>query len=195
VTGILARSADQEMLLLVDPVASVVLAHLEGRRQLDRVRRAGLLAEPAIDAARGVDADPFRIPPPRLVLGFLQRDAIDGARDRAEIARDAALVAVRVPRQDDPAAKPRGEIGLLFGILDRLPAAKAVQEDRGHRSDLAEQHGELRVKPALAAMTLARAPALRALEPPSGLGPALRHDPISAGELVATTIAPVTTTL
>src|SRR5690606_3332234 len=123
VTGILARSADQEMLLLVDHVASVVLAHLEVRRQLDRVRRAGLLAEPAIDAAREVDAEPFGIPPPRLVLGFLQRDAIDGARDRAEIARDAALVAVRVPRQDDPAAKPRGEIRLLLGILDRLPAA------------------------------------------------------------------------
>src|SRR5690606_4086085 len=138
VARILARAADQEMLLLVDHVAAVVLAHLEIRRELDRVRGASLLAEPAVDAAREVDAEPFGIPAARLVLGLLQRDAVDRARDRAEIARDATLVAVRVPREHDPAAKTRREIGLLLGILDRFSAAKAVQEDLGHRADLAQ---------------------------------------------------------
>src|SRR5690606_25592027 len=57
VARILAGAADQEMLLLVDHVAAVVLAHLEIRRELDRVRGASLLAEPAVDAAREVDAE------------------------------------------------------------------------------------------------------------------------------------------
>src|SRR5690606_14819672 len=125
VVRILAGTAHQEVLLLVHHVAPDVLAHLEIRRKLDRVGRAGFLAEAAVDAAREVDAKPRRVPATGLVLRLLERDAVDRARDRAEIARDAALLAVRVSGQDDAPAKARREIRLLLRVLDRLALAEA----------------------------------------------------------------------
>src|SRR5690606_11126812 len=149
VAGILAGAADQEVFLLVHHVAAVVLAHLEVGRELNRIRRARLFAEPAVDAAREVDAEPCRIPAAGLVLGLLERDAVDRTRDRAEVTRDAALLSVRVARQDDAAAEAGREIGLLLGVEDRLALAEAVHEDADHALHLAAEHGELSVEPAL----------------------------------------------
>src|SRR5690606_12811785 len=132
VAGILAGAADQKVLLLVHHVAAVVFAHLEIGRELDRVRRTRFLAESAVDAAREVDAEPGRVPAPGLVLGLRERDAVDGTGDRAGIAGDAALLPVRIPGEDDPAAKARREIRLLLGIQDRLALAEAMQEDAEH---------------------------------------------------------------
>src|SRR5690606_35854686 len=148
VVGILAGAADQEVLLFVHHVAAVVLAHLEIGRELDRVRGTRLLAESAVDAAREVDAEPRRVPAHGPVLGLLERDAVDGTGDRAEIAGDAALLPVRIPGEDDAPAEARREIRHLIGILDRLALAEAVQEDAEHALQLRPEHGDLAVQPA-----------------------------------------------
>ena len=69
------------------------------------------------------------IPPAVLVLGRLQRDAVDGARDRAQVAGDAALAAVGIARQDDASAPARRQIRLLFRILNRHAPSEHVPED------------------------------------------------------------------
>src|SRR5580658_8075539 len=91
VARILARTVDQQILLLIDQVVAVKLPHLEIGRQLNGISRARLFAITAKDATREVDPKELWIPPPRFVLGCLQRDAIHRAGYRAQVARHAAL--------------------------------------------------------------------------------------------------------
>ncbi len=62
------RPVDQKVFFFVDEVLPLPFAHLEIGRELDGVRRAGLLAEPAEDAPREIDAEKCRIAPARLLL-------------------------------------------------------------------------------------------------------------------------------
>src|SRR5690606_32886018 len=122
---------------------------------------------------REVDPKPCRVPAPILVLGLLERDAIDRTSDRAQVARHAALFAVRLARQDEPATEARRERRHLLGIQNRLALAEAVQEDAEHALHLAAEHGDLPIQPAF----------VRG-----------HHTAPSAGPLIATTTAPVTST-
>src|SRR5690349_4640643 len=119
VAGLLADAVDQQVFLLVHHVLAVVLGHLVVRRQLDRVGRAGFLAQPAVDAAAEVDAEPLGIPAAVGLLGLLQRDAGDRAGHRAQVAGDAALLAVGIAGQHDAAAVAGRQVRLDLGILDR----------------------------------------------------------------------------
>jgi hypothetical protein len=106
VIGILSRSVDQQIFLLVNEILPFILAHLKIRRELDGVGRARLLAVAAEDTARKVDAKEVGVATPMLILGSLERDAINRARNGTEIARDTALAAIRIARQNDPTAVP-----------------------------------------------------------------------------------------
>src|SRR5215467_10217885 len=91
IAGVLAGSVNQQILFLIHEVLPVKLAHFEIRCKLNRVRRAGLFAKTAEDAAREVDPEKLRISPAMLVFGRLERDAIDRTGDRAEVTRYTAL--------------------------------------------------------------------------------------------------------
>src|SRR5271157_4198839 len=128
IARILARPVDQQVVLFVNQVLPVKLAHLKVRRQLDGVRRASLFAVATKDAAREVDTEELRIPPPVFVLGRLQRDTADRTGNCAQIARHTALPAVRIARQDDPAAVAWREIRLLLRVLNRDPLLEGMEE-------------------------------------------------------------------
>src|SRR5271166_1857882 len=121
IARILARPVDQQVVLFVNQVLAVKLAHLKVRRQLNGVRRAGFLAIAAKDAAREVDTEELRIPPPVLVLRRLQSDATDRTGDRAQVASHTAFPTVGIARKNDPAAVARREIRLLLRILHGNP--------------------------------------------------------------------------
>src|SRR5262249_51682022 len=129
VVGVLARSIDQQVFLLVDEVLPMKVAHLEIRRELDRIRRAGFLAKPAKDAAGEIDPEEFRIAAAGLVFGRLERDAVHRAGDRAEVAGHTAFAPIGIPRQNDPAPVARREVGLLLGILNGDAPLKRVEKD------------------------------------------------------------------
>src|SRR5262245_10571886 len=110
VAGVLAGAVDQQILFFIDEVFAVKLAQLELADKLNRIRRAGLFAQPAGDAAVEVEAEKLGIPAAGLVFGGLERDAIDRTGDGAEVACHTARAAVGIPRQNDAAAVARGEI-------------------------------------------------------------------------------------
>src|SRR5262249_30859063 len=128
VSRMLAGPVDQQVVLFVDQVLPVKFAHLEVRRQLDSVGRAGFLAVTAKDAAREVDAEEIRVAPSVFVLRRLKRDAPDRTGNGAQVARHAALLAVRVAGENDSAAITRREVRLLLGILNRDPLLECMEE-------------------------------------------------------------------
>src|SRR5690554_8019995 len=78
-------------------------------------------AQPAEDAAREVDAEELRIPAPILGLGLLQRDAADRTGGGAQVAGNAALLAIRVAGQHDTATVTRRQVNGLLRILKGVP--------------------------------------------------------------------------
>src|SRR5688500_434438 len=91
-----AVAVRQQLRLVVEKLLARLDGELEVRPLHDRVDRAGLLAEAAVDALHHVDVVARR--PPRAVLARL---GVDGDRLRradrlAELAGDAALLAVRI---------------------------------------------------------------------------------------------------
>src|SRR3974377_941733 len=129
---------NQQVVLFIDQVVPVKLAHLEVRRQLDGVRRAGFLAIAAKDAAREVDTEKLRIPPPLFVLRRLQSNATDRTSDRTQVARYTAFPTVRIARKNDPSAVARREIRLLLRILHRNPLLESVEKNVPDGSKYAE---------------------------------------------------------
>src|SRR6267142_1699079 len=138
ISGILPWPIDQQVVLFVDQVLPVKLTHLEVRRQLDGVRGAGFLAIAAKDAARKVDTEELRIPPPVFVLRRLQCDAIDRTGNRAQVARHTALTAIRIARKNDPAAVARREIRLLLRILNGDSFLEGVEKNVPNRPKYAD---------------------------------------------------------
>src|SRR4029434_4151610 len=135
---ILAGTVDQQIFLFIHQILPVKLPHLEIRRKLDGISRAGLFAKTTEDAAREVDAEEVRITTPRFILGCLERDAIDRTGDRAEVARHAALAAVGIARQNDPAPVAGREIRLLLRILNRNPLLEGMEKNVPDRPEYAE---------------------------------------------------------
>ncbi len=119
VVRVLPSSINEEIFLFMNELQEVAVADLIIGRHLDRHRRACLGAKPAEDAAREVDSEPFGISSSSLSLSRHERDAIDRADCRAEEARNAPLLSVRIARENysGPIARMRGP--LLLGILDR----------------------------------------------------------------------------
>src|SRR5215467_14082604 len=62
VAGIFADAADEEILLFINHIGTVVFAHFEVRRELNCISRTGFLAISAEDTARKIDTKEFRVP-------------------------------------------------------------------------------------------------------------------------------------
>src|SRR5262249_23095527 len=118
------------------------------------------LAVAAEDAAREIDAEEIRETPPVLVLSCLKGNAIDWACHRAEVASDAALLAVRIAREDDSAAVARRQVILLFGVLHGFASSERVQEDLEDRHEQTQQGRS--PSPVLSGSAEARFPIARA---------------------------------
>ena len=106
---ILARPADEEIFLLVDEIPACVFALFEIWNELNRMGRAGFLTHSTIDAAGKVNPEEFRITAfmSIWIIRGLKRDAIDGTSRRTQVARDTALLSVRISGQDDSSAPAR----------------------------------------------------------------------------------------
>src|SRR3974390_2574137 len=138
ISRILPWAIDQQIVLFVNQVLPVKLAHLEVRRQLDGVRRASLFAQTAEDTTREIDTEELRMPAPVFVLCRLQRDAIDRAGNRAQVARHTALTAVRIARKNDPASVARREIRLLLRILNGDSFLEGMEKNVPNRPKYAD---------------------------------------------------------
>src|SRR5580700_4129183 len=91
---------NDQPVFIVDEGAAAIIGHLESRREHDRVRRARFLAHPAENAAQLVDLVARGVPlagRSAILGGVLRaddRDCVCGTDTRAELAADAALLAV-----------------------------------------------------------------------------------------------------
>src|SRR5215467_11496207 len=128
---------EQALLVVVELLAGLG-RELEIRALHDGVDRAGLLAQPAIDAFHHVDVVAGGAA--RAVVAARARLDGDGLRraDRlAQLAGDAALLAVRVAPERMLAAETRRDRPLLEGIVERRLGFEEVAH--GER----ERHHEL----------------------------------------------------
>ena len=110
----------EELVLVVVELFPGLGGKFEIRPLDDRIDRAGLLAEPAIDALHHVDVVAHR--PARAVVAAwtgLDGDRLGRAYRLAKLARDAALLPVRIPAQRMLPAEARADRPLFEGIVDR----------------------------------------------------------------------------
>src|SRR5579875_3385883 len=111
----------QELVLGVDGVCSIGEGELEELGLGDRLRRARLDAQVAVDASEIVDlvavavARGHRVV--RRVVEPSDIDAVGGTDARTQLASDALLHAVFVAAENVATVKPRGLRSLLVGIL------------------------------------------------------------------------------
>src|SRR5690242_10132706 len=109
--------ADREQhRLRVEEVAAGFAVVLDEARLDDRVHRAALLAHAAEDALHEVDAVARGAPGPVVALLALDRDRERRAHRLAELARDAALLAVGVAAQRMEAAHAGARRRLLLRV-------------------------------------------------------------------------------
>src|ERR1700722_6529762 len=127
IIGIFSGSANQQILLFINHIMSLIFAHLEIRSELNGVGWTCFFTKPTKNAARKIDPEIFRVPPSS-VFSFLKTDAIDRACDGAEIAGYATLFAIRITREHDTATVTRCKIWHLFRILHCLAAMKQMKE-------------------------------------------------------------------
>jgi hypothetical protein len=66
-----------------------------------------------------IEALPVRAGALRIVLGGLDEDGVGRAGDRAQLAANAALETVLVPRQDVESPEAREHLQLLVRVLNR----------------------------------------------------------------------------
>src|SRR5579872_3528088 len=128
ISRVLPGAVDQQMLLFVDQARALVLGHFKIRRQLNRIRRASLLAEAAKDATRKVNSEEFRIAAAFLVLCRLERNAVHGTDNSAQVAGNATLPSVRIAREDDSRAVTWRDIRLLLRVLFSDAPPEGMQE-------------------------------------------------------------------
>src|SRR5436190_11637206 len=120
-------------------VAAILAVVLDDPRLDDRVDRAGFLAEAAENALDEVDVVARRAP--RSILALLRLD-VDGKgrADRlAQLARNAALLAVRVAAQRMQPAEARAHRRLLLRELHRDLAREQVLAGQGHAAEQFQQ--------------------------------------------------------
>src|SRR5262245_2597025 len=132
---------EQTFLVVVEFLARLG-RELEVRALNDGVDRAGLLAQAAIDALHHVDVV-ARGPPGAVVA---PRTGLDGDRLRrtnrlAQLAGDAALLAIRIATQRVLAAEARGDRPLLERIIERrLGLEEIAHGEEERRDELLEEH-------------------------------------------------------
>jgi hypothetical protein len=85
--------------------------------------RARLLAKSSVDTAGEIDSEPSRIAASICPLGRLHRDTTDWADGRAEIARHATFLAIRITSEDDDGPGPGKQWSFVIRVLfrNRLP--------------------------------------------------------------------------
>src|SRR5690349_13472449 len=138
---LLVAVADREQHRLgVVKVAALLPVVLEHARLDDGVDRAGLFTEAAENALGEIDVVARRAP--RAIGALLALD-VDGERraDRlAQLARDAALLAVRIAPQGMQAAKTRTHRRLLLGELHRDLAREDMPPRQRHAARQLKEH-------------------------------------------------------
>src|SRR5918996_1499365 len=125
----------EQALLVVKQLGARLGRKLEVRALDDRVDRAGLLAHAAVDALDHVDV--VAGGPPGAVrarLGF-DGDRLRRADRLAQLARDAALLAVGIAPERMLAAKARAERSLLVRIVQRHLGLEHVPEGQSEARD------------------------------------------------------------
>jgi len=128
VNGIFPRPIDKQVLLFVHQRRPLILAHLKVRCELDGIRGARFLAKSTEYAARKIDPEKLRVPPPMFILGSLKRYAIYRASHSAQVAGNAPLPSVRVTREYDATSPSRRYVGLLLRIKNGLSLAKRMYQ-------------------------------------------------------------------
>src|SRR5690349_1927309 len=132
----------EQHFLGVVQVAALLAVVLEDARLDDRIDRAGLFAQPAEDALGEIDVVAGRAAG---AVGALLR--LDGDRERradrlAQLAGDAAFLAVWVAAQRVQPAEARAGRGFLFGELDGdLPPEEVAPGEHHALHQLDEQEG------------------------------------------------------
>src|SRR5271154_5085397 len=106
----------EQLFLVVEQLLPGLGGELEIGTFDDGVHRAGLLAKPAIDAFRHIDVVPGRAPATVLARLCLDGDRLGRADRLAELAGNAALLAVGIATQRMLAAETRAQRSLLVWI-------------------------------------------------------------------------------
>src|SRR5205085_10724845 len=99
------------------------------------IDRAGLLTEAAIDALGHVDVVAGGAAAAVLARFGLDGDRLGGADRLAQLAGDAALLAVRITAQGMLAAEAGRDRVLFIGIVDRRLGLEEIFEGQGVRLD------------------------------------------------------------
>src|SRR5690606_29276665 len=118
----------QQLRLGGDVLATLVEVVLVDVGLDDRVHRAGLLAEPAVDALEQVDVVTRGAAAAVLPALRIDGDGQRGAHRLAQLAGDAALLPVRVPAQGVHAAEARRLRRLLHRVHQRVLGPEQVLE-------------------------------------------------------------------
>src|SRR6266446_7794939 len=129
---LVAVAYGEQHFLGVVEVAALLAVVLEDARLDDRVHRAGLLAQAAEDALGEVDVVARGAARAVGALLGLDRDRERGAHRLAQLAGDAALLAVRVAAQGVQPAEARAHRRLLLGELHRDLAPEEVAPGERH---------------------------------------------------------------
>src|SRR5690606_34423709 len=118
----------EELVLRHDVLAAALHVVLVDARLDDRIDRARLLAESAVDALEEVDVVADRAARAVRTYPGLDRDRLCGTDRLAQLARDAALLPVRVAAKRVQPAEPRRLRRLLLRIEHRRLAREQVLE-------------------------------------------------------------------
>ncbi len=131
-----AVAVREQALLVVVELLARLGGEFEVRALDDGVDRAGLLAQPAIDAFHHVDVvargAPGAVVPAR---AGLDGDRLRRADRLAELAGDAALLAVRIAAQRMLAAEARRDRPLLERIVERRLRLEEIAHGEEERRD------------------------------------------------------------
>jgi hypothetical protein len=117
VFAILAPVVDEKILFFIDQLEDITSACLKIGGELNGQSRTRLLAESSVDAPGKVDPEPPGVTSAVFPLRRLHGDAADRADRGAEITGNAALLAIRVPCQNDHSPGTGGQRPLILRIL------------------------------------------------------------------------------
>src|SRR5262249_21742827 len=143
--GLPAVTVRQQLLLIVHELFAGLGGELEVRPFDYRVHRAGFLAQATVDALGHVDVIARGAARAVLARLGLDRDRLRRADRLAQLAGDAALLAVRIAAQCVLALEARAERTLLIRVVQRhLRLEEIAQRQAKPGNQLAEQHAARR---------------------------------------------------
>src|SRR5579871_31358 len=159
-----AVAVREQPFLVVEQLLPGLGGELEIRAFDDGVHRAGFLAQPAIDAFGHVDVVARCAPAAVLARLHLDGDGLSRADRLAELAGDAALLAVGIAAQRVLAAEARAQGPLLVGIVESDPRPEEIAEGELHAGQkLRQQQPPGRARQSAHRTTLLRQHAFKAL--------------------------------